>query len=142
MLSTLIVLGTFFGMLLILSKCSLSFNEPLFSNIWAQSDLQVVKNRNLTLDLGNGIFTNAQLSYPAIGKGPFPGVLLVPGAGPADMNYTAGENAKLFWQIGQFLSERGFVVLKYDKRGIGENNTIINNNLWGKIPWLDPVPFI
>ncbi|MDF0681753.1 MAG: hypothetical protein P0116_12395 [Candidatus Nitrosocosmicus sp.] len=45
-------------------------------------------------------------TYPAIGKGPFPAVL-VPGAGPADMNYTAGENAKLFWQIGQFLSERG-----------------------------------
>ena len=137
MLSTHIVLGTFFGMLLILSICSLSFNEPLFSNIRAQSDLQVVKNRNLTLDLGNGIFTNAQLSYPAIGKGPFPGVLLVPGAGPADMNYTAGENAKLFWQIGQFLSERGFVVLKYDKRGIGENNTIINNNLWGNVTYND-----
>lgn len=136
-LSTLLVLGTFFGMLLILSLCSLSFNEPLFSNIWAQSDLQVVKNRNLTLDLGNGIFTNAQLSYPAIGKGPFPGVLLVPGAGPADMNYTAGENAKLFWQIGQFLSERGFVVLKYDKRGIGENNTITNNNLWGNLTYND-----
>jgi len=97
-----------------------------------------VKNRNLTLDLDNGIFTNAQLSYPAIGKGPNPAVLLVPGGGPADMNYTAGENAKLFWQIGQFLSERGFVVLKYDKRGIGENNTIINNNLWGKLTYNDP----
>ena len=103
----------------------------------AQSDLQVVKYRNLTLDLGNGVTTNAQLSYPAIGKGPFPGVLLVPGAGPADMNYTAGENAKLFWQIGQFLSERGFVVLKYDKRGIGENDTIINNNLWGNTTYND-----
>ena len=72
-----------------------------------------MKNRNLTLDLDNGIFTNAQLSYPAICKGPNPAVLLVPGGGPADMNYTAGENAKLFWQIGQFLSEMGFVVLKY-----------------------------
>jgi hypothetical protein len=111
MLSTLIVLGTFFGMLLILSICSLSFNESLFSNIWAQSDLQVVKNRNPTLDLGNGTFTNAQLSYPAIGKGPNPAVLLVPGGGPADMNYTAGENAKLFWLIGQFLSERGLSFL-------------------------------
>jgi pimeloyl-ACP methyl ester carboxylesterase len=89
------------------------------------------------LDLGNGITTKAQLSYPAIGKGPFPGVLLVPGSGPADMNYTASNNSKLFWQISQYLSERGFVVLKYDKRGIGENLSIINNNIWGNMTYND-----
>ena len=133
----LIVLGIFFGTFLILSAYLSSFDSSLFHDALAQPDIQTVKYRNLTLDLGNGVTTNAQLSYPAIGKGPFPAVLLVPGAGPADMNYTAGENAKLFWQIGQFLSERGFVVLKYDKRGIGENNTIINNNLWGNMTYND-----
>ncbi|MGC2598688.1 MAG: hypothetical protein WA395_11225 [Nitrososphaeraceae archaeon] len=40
------------------------------------------------------------------------------GAGPVDMNYGG-----IFWQIAQYLSERGFVVLRYDKRGIGENGT-------------------
>lgn len=89
------------------------------------------------IDLGNGLKTNAQLTIPVIGKGPFPGVLLVPGAGPADMNYTTGTNAKLFWQIAQYLSERGFVVLRYDKRGIGENGTITNNNLWGNMTYDD-----
>ncbi|HKX98036.1 MAG TPA: alpha/beta fold hydrolase [Candidatus Nitrosocosmicus sp.] len=89
----------------------------------------------MTIDLDDKISTKAQLSYPAIGKGPFPWVLLVPGAGPADMNYTAGENTKLFWQISQLLSERGFVVLKYDKRDIGENITIIDNNLWGNMTY-------
>ena len=133
----LIVLGIFFGTFLILSAYLLSFDSALVDNVLAQSDIQTVKYRNLTLDLGNGVTTNAQLSYPAIGKGPFPAVLLVPGAGPADMNYTAGDNAKLFWQIGQFLSERGFVVLKYDKRGNGENGTIINNNLWGNMTYND-----
>ena len=133
----LIVLGIFFGTFLILSAYLSSFDSSLVHDALAQSDIQTVKYRNLTLDLGNGVTTNAQLSYPAIGKGPFPAVLLVPGAGPADMNYTAGENAKLFWQIGQFLSERGFVVLKYDKRGIGENNTIIDNNLWGNMTYND-----
>ena len=133
----LIVLGIFFGTFLILSAYLSSFDSFRVHDALAQSDIQTVKYRNLTLDLGNGVTTNAQLSYPAIGKGPFPAVLLVPGAGPADMNYTAGENAKLFWQIGQFLSERGFVVLKYDKRGIGENNTIINNNLWGNMTYND-----
>lgn len=28
---------------------------------------------------------------------------------------------------------RGFVVLKYDKRGIGANNTIVNGNIWGNL---------
>ncbi len=94
----------------------------------AQSFIQTIKYRNLVIDIGNGIKTNAQLTLPAIGKGPFPGVLLIPGAGPADMNYGG-----IFWQIAQYLSERGFVVLRYDKRGIGENGTIINNNLWGNM---------
>ena len=132
-----IILGIFFGTLIILSAYLSSFGSSVFHDAWAQSDIQTVKYRNLTLDLGNGVTTNAQLSYPAIGKGPFPAVLLVPGAGPADMNYTAGDNAKLFWQIGQFLSERGFVVLKYDKRGNGENGTIINNNLWTNMTYND-----
>jgi uncharacterized protein len=53
------------------------------------------------------------------------------------MNYTANNNSKLFWQISQYLSERGFVVLKYDKRGIGENLTSINNNVWGNMTYND-----
>jgi uncharacterized protein len=132
-----LILSIFFGTFLILSGNSPSINLSLFSETLAQSDIEVVKYKNLTIDLDDKISTKAQLSYPAIGKGSFPGVLLVPGAGPADMNYTAGENAKLFWQISQFLSERGFVVLKYDKRGIGENNTIIDNNLWGNMTYND-----
>jgi hypothetical protein len=39
----------------------------------------------------------------------------------------------LVWQIAQYLSERGFVVLRYDKRDIGANGTIINNNVWGNV---------
>ena len=34
------------------------------------------------------------------------------------------------WQIAQYLSERGFAVLRYDKRGIGANFTI-DQNVWG-----------
>ena len=33
-------------------------------------------------------------------------------------------------QIAQYLSERGFAVLRYDKRGLGANNTI-DQNVWG-----------
>jgi uncharacterized protein len=35
-----------------------------------------------------------------------------------------------FLQIAQYLSERGFAVLRYDKRGIGANITI-DQNVWG-----------
>ena len=43
----------------------------------AQQSVQTIKYRNLAIDLGNGLKTNATLTYPAVGKGPFPGVLLI-----------------------------------------------------------------
>jgi hypothetical protein len=66
-----IVLGAFFCTFLILSVYSSSLNLFLFSGTLAQSDVEVVRYKNLTIDLGDGISTKAQLSYPAIGKGPF-----------------------------------------------------------------------
>ena len=127
----LISLGVFFGTFLILSAYLSSFGPYMFPDALAQSDIQTVKYRNLTLDLGNGVTTNAQLSYPAIGEGPFPAVLLIQGSGALDMNETLTENSKPFWEISQYLSERGFAVLKYDKRGVGESYTILNSNVWG-----------
>ena len=50
--------------------------------------MQTIKYRNLVIDLGNGVNTNAQLTYPALGEGPFPGVLLIPGSGIVDKNET------------------------------------------------------
>jgi uncharacterized protein len=137
----------------ILSLCAISFlvygNSTSFT-VYAQSYLQTIKHRNLVIDLGNGVKTNAQLTYPAVGKGPFPGVLLVHGAGPADMNYTLGviriDNktgskiyppAQLFFQIAEYLSERGFAVLRYDKRGIITNQTILDANVWGNVTFND-----
>ena len=123
------------GLLLLIGILALSC---LSSSIFKQQDqalaqqyIQTIKQRNLVIDLGNGVKTNAQLTLPTVGKGPFPAVLLVHGAGPVDMNYTG--NTGIFWQIAQYLSERGFVVLRYDKRGIGENGTIIDNNIWGNM---------
>src|SRR5215467_11469788 len=92
----------------------------------AQNYIQIIKYRNLVIDLGNGVKTNAQLTYPAIGKRSFPGVLLIHGSGAHDKNETLGyihkdgvQPPKPFWQIAQYLSERGFAVLRYDKRAIG-----------------------
>ncbi len=113
---------------------------------YAQSDLQTTKHRNMIIDLGNGLETNARLNLPVTGEGPFPGILLIPGSGPVDMNETGGylridnktdsllyPDARPFHNIAQYLSERGFAVLQYDKRGIGANVTFLDNNVWGNV---------
>ena len=74
--------------------------------------MQTVKNRDILIDLGNGVKTKAQLTFPAIGNCPFPAVLLIQGSGAIDMNSTLTKDAKPFWQIAQYLSERGFAVLR------------------------------
>src|SRR5215211_7120067 len=103
----------------------------------AQPFIQTVKYRDLIIDLGNGIQTNAQLTLPAVGNGPFPGVLLVAGSGAIDMNETLSPDSKPFWQIAQYLSERGFAVLRYDKRGVGANSQIIDSDIWGNLTFED-----
>jgi alpha-beta hydrolase superfamily lysophospholipase len=101
----------------------------------------------MVIDLGNGLETNARLNLPAVGDGPYPGVLLVPGSGTTDMNETTGSYTRIdnetgalvypparpFFDISQYLSERGFAVLQYDKRGFGANMTILDSNVWGNI---------
>ncbi len=113
------------------------FNQQQQNQALAQQYIPTIKYRSLVIDLGNGVKTNAQLTYPAVGKGSFPGVLLIHGTGANDKNETLGFVHKSgpkpitpFWQIAQYLSERGFAVLRYDKRGVGANYTI-NQNVWG-----------
>jgi dienelactone hydrolase len=49
------------------------------------------------------------------GRGPFPGVVLVPGSGPQDRDETIGAN-KVFKDLAEGLASRGIEVLRYDKR--------------------------
>ena len=125
-----------------------SISITLFGNnliILAQQDLETKKYRNMIIDLGDGVKTNAQLTIPAVGNGLFPGVLLITGSGAQDMNSSAifisidnATGTKIypptpFFQIADYLSDRGFVTLKYDKRGVGENHTIVDSNVWGNM---------
>jgi uncharacterized protein len=134
------------GLLLLIGILALSclsgsiFKQQQQDQALAQPYIQTIKYRNLVIDLGNGVKTNAQLTLPAVGKGPFPGVLLIPGSGIADKNETLGLVHKSgpnpptpLLQIAQYLSERGFAVLRYDKRGIGANHTILDTNVWGSV---------
>src|SRR5689334_9451530 len=115
------------------------FTDYLISNVYAQENygLKTFETRDLVIDLGNGLTTDAQLTLPLIGKGPFPGVLLIHGSGVADKDYYVNKEISLFKQISQYLSERGFAVLKYDKRGVGPNFTVANANVWGNLTFND-----
>jgi hypothetical protein len=120
-----------------LSTISISIFKEQQNQALAQQYIQTIKYRNLVIDLGNGVKTNAQLTIPAVGKGPFPGVLLISGSGANNKNGTSGFVHKNgpkpltpYLQIAQYLSERGFAVLRYDKRGVDANNTI-DLNVWG-----------
>jgi uncharacterized protein len=135
------------GLIALLALSCLSFVvfEDRNNEVLAQSYVQTIKSRNLVIDLGNGVKTNAQLTYPAIGKGPFPGVLLIQGTGVVEVvNSTFGfvqkndpKVPKTYPQIAQYLSERGFAVLRYDKRGVGANYTIADKNVWGNMTFND-----
>ena len=143
------------GLLLIATLALSCLSTSIFNKqdqALAQQYVQTIKYRNLVIDLGNGVKTNAQLTYPnVVGNGKYPAVLLITGSGAEDMNETGGfiridkkTGEKIypptpFFQIAQYLSERGFAVLRYDKRGIGTNHTILDSNVWGNLTISDLV---
>ncbi len=82
----------------------------------------VITHRDPVIDLGNGLNTDAQLTLSSVGKGPFPGVLLIQGSGAVDMNeylppIVTGSNepSRPFLQIAEYLSSRGFAALGSNK---------------------------
>ncbi len=96
-----------------------------------------ILRRDFEIDLGNGLKTKAQLTFPSIGEGPFPCVLLIQGSGSMDMNgYTpswatgTGEASTPLRQIAEYLSERGFVVLRYNKRGVGLGSSLVDQEVF------------
>jgi len=54
------------------------------------------------------------------GSGPFPGVVLVAGAGPHDRDGTFMKHRPLL-VLADYLTRAGFAVLRFDERGIGES---------------------
>jgi alpha-beta hydrolase superfamily lysophospholipase len=113
----------------ILSESTLDHHTAAVTDVYAQPYVETVKHRNLTIDLGNGLKTNAQLTIPVVGEGPFPGVIIFPGAG----SYSVLPPTSQYSHMAEYLSERGFVVLRYDKRGVGPNFTMPDSNAWGNL---------
>lgn len=112
----------------ILSESALDHHTAV-TEVYAQPYVETVKHRNLTIDLGNGLKTNAQLTTPAVGEGPFPGVIFF---GPAGAGSVLSPTSP-YSPMAEYLSERGFAVLRYDKPGVGPDSTIIDSNAWGNL---------
>ena len=129
---------TITAVFLIAMLVSILSESPLHQNTiiveaYAQPYVETVKNRNLTIDLDNGLKTNAQLIFPAIGKGPYPGVIIFPGAGAGSIITPSYGKVIYYGNLAEYLAERGFAVLKYDKRGVGSYLTISDSNAWGNL---------
>jgi uncharacterized protein len=54
------------------------------------------------------------------GPGPFPAAILIAGSGPQDRDGSIA-NHKPFLVIADYLTRKGFAVLRYDKRGVGQS---------------------
>lgn len=92
----------------------------------------------LTIDLGD-FETQAELTYPAEADGPFPTVILIHGAGPADMNFTMvnqwnpGEViSAIFRDIAYALPAQGYAVLRYNKHYVRSAVDIDLQNFYTK----------
>src|SRR5687767_3626356 len=56
----------------------------------------------------------------AAGRLRHPAVILVPGSGPVDRDETVA-GIPIFAQLAGALAQRGFIVVRYDKRGVGQS---------------------
>lgn len=68
-----------------------------------------------------GVHLAASLSIPN-GKAPFPAVVLISGSGPQDRDETLFGH-KPFLVLSDYLTRKGFVVLRYDDRGVGKSTS-------------------
>ena len=86
---------------------------------------QGVAAENMEFELDDGWTTMAQLTFPDHGNGHFPALVLIHGSGKNDMDETFPEavaqvpgGSKFFRPIAYRLAQRGFAVLRFNKRGV------------------------
>ena len=68
----------------------------------------------------NGFTLAGTLSKPDTGGRPAPAVVLVGGSGPTDRDETVF-GIPIFGQLANALADAGFLVVRYDKRGVGQS---------------------
>jgi len=71
---------------------------------------------------GESVMLGATLTIPkSYSVSKWPGIVLIPGSGKQDRDETFGLFNATFKEIALFLSENGFVTIRYDKRGVGQS---------------------
>jgi pimeloyl-ACP methyl ester carboxylesterase len=68
----------------------------------------------------NGFSLAGTISKPASAAGRLPSIILVAGSGPQDRDETV-YGIPIFGQLADRLADAGFLVLRYDKRGVGQS---------------------
>jgi alpha-beta hydrolase superfamily lysophospholipase len=77
-------------------------------------------SRDVTFTSADGMQLAGTLTVPERGRGPYATLVLVHGTGPQDRDETIGPNP-VFLMLSNALSNAGYAVLRYDKRGIGKS---------------------
>lgn len=92
------------------------------------SDDTSIGRQPLTLELADGFKTKAEINFPRGGQTPFPAVLLLGGSGRVDMDGATPETPsfKAYKEMLDNLVRRGFVVYKYNKRGLDTAGRVVN----------------
>ncbi|MDQ6780438.1 MAG: alpha/beta fold hydrolase [Candidatus Eremiobacteraeota bacterium] len=81
---------------------------------------QHYRNSEISFRSADGTRLAGTLSLPATPRRGRPGVLMLVGSGNVDRDERIGPNL-IFAQLGHALSNAGYTVLRYDKRGIGKS---------------------
>jgi pimeloyl-ACP methyl ester carboxylesterase len=110
----------------------LKFETPSQSLVVIREDIGSVTARRQNISregdervsiAANGFKLAATVSRPAgkgDAKGRFPAILLIAGSGPNDRDETVA-GIPVFGQLAGSLADAGYLVLRYDKRGIGQS---------------------
>ena len=110
----------------------LRFAVPAQQLVIARSDIARVNARLQTITRpgdhpvripGNGFTLAGTVSEPSGRPGPdgrFPAIVMVPGSGAADRDETIA-GIPIFGQLAGAFADAGYVVVRYDKRGVGQS---------------------
>ena len=94
-----------------------------------REDMAAVSTRRMTMSRANdeqvrveanGFSLAGTLSKPEGKTGKLPAVLLVSGSGPTDRDEVVA-GIPIFGQLSDALASAGYIVLRYDKRGVGQS---------------------
>jgi dienelactone hydrolase len=81
------------------------------------------RSDDVTFMSADGVTLSGTLTTPDGTRGPLPAIVLVHGSGAMDRDERIGPNA-IFLQMSNALSNHRFVVLRYDKRGVGKSGGV------------------